>query len=220
MYAPRPCRARAQSVVSRCPGLVVCAPRALSPSAQALSCQLCHDPTVPCRDTTSMSKPKPSSELEYQVATWEPPPMTKLCRDLVSTSYTSLYCDTKFLAASALCHNRIPLLRVHLYRACPRPIVRSWPGLSRAPGLVCRGQLCHDLKILCPDIARTYLSCTRLGLVVRVPRALFPGAQALSCARPELCRRVPKPCRANSATTQLCHVVTRPLCQNPNLVAN
>ena len=32
------------------PSLVVCAPRELLTRAQALSCQLCRDPAVPCRD--------------------------------------------------------------------------------------------------------------------------------------------------------------------------
>ena len=64
------------------PGLVMCAARALSPRAQALSCQLCSDPTMPCRDTISMSRPKLSRDLEYQVVTGEPPLMTKLCRNM------------------------------------------------------------------------------------------------------------------------------------------
>ena len=46
-------------------GLDVCKPRALSPPAQALSGQLNHD-------TTSMSRPKLSRNLEYQVTIWEP----------------------------------------------------------------------------------------------------------------------------------------------------
>ena len=47
------------------PSLIVFAHRALSLCTQALSCQLCHDSAVPCRDTISMSRPKLIRDLEY-----------------------------------------------------------------------------------------------------------------------------------------------------------
>ena len=40
-------------------------------------CQLCHDSTIPCHDTNSMSRPKLSCDLERQVATWEPYTLSK-----------------------------------------------------------------------------------------------------------------------------------------------
>ena len=76
-----PCSVRS-TLSSACLGLVVCAPRALSPRSQALSCQLCRDPDFPCRNTIFMLRPNLSRDLEYQFATWEPPPIPKLCRDM------------------------------------------------------------------------------------------------------------------------------------------
>ena len=68
-------------------GLVVCTPRALSPRAQALSSQL-------SRDTTSMSRPKLSHDLEYQVVTWE---LLSLSRSIA----TEFPCHTRAYVVSA-----------------------------------------------------------------------------------------------------------------------
>ena len=131
------------------------------------------------------------------IATWDLLTMIELCRDLkflwcdlVSTAYTSLCSDKEksgrdkespFLA----CRDRIPMSHAHLCRARQRPVVRPWPGMSYAHGLLCRdttqrrtvvhtslhklspvvcgrafcrGQLCRDLKILCHDRNSLYHS--------------------------------------------------------------
>ena len=89
-----------RTLLCACPCLVMCAPRVLSPRAQSLSCQLCRHPTMPCRDTISMSRPKLSRDLEYQVVTWEPPPMTKLCCDNKPS-----YNDQPLLQHKTVCHD-------------------------------------------------------------------------------------------------------------------
>ena len=101
------------------------------------------------------------------------------CRDLVSKTYTSLcrdkeksYLNIKFLVASALCRDRIPLLRAHLYRARPGlscalglTIVCAWFGLSRT------------LDLFCHDITRRHI----------VVRAILRTSSLVVCDR-ALCR--------------------------------
>ena len=114
-----PCRVRTQSAIAAC--------------AQALSCQLCRDPAVPCHDTNSMLRPKLSHDLEYQVATWEPPPMTKLCRDN-EPFYKSVATENPCRAPTSCRDNPgracSALLSAHperCRRVCPSPVV---PTLS------------------------------------------------------------------------------------------
>ena len=89
-----------------CPGLIVRAPRALSSCAQALLWQLCYVPAVPCRDTTSSSRPK-LSRLKCQVATWEPQALSKS------------------IATEFLCRARNSVVRASQSRVHARPTL-SW----------------------------------------------------------------------------------------------
>ena len=88
VYAPRPCCVRAQSAIAARPGLIVCAPR-------ALSCQL-------CLYNRALAVASPCRDIEPYVATQEAPTsntlcrnIEKLCRDTGSTLRVILCCDTE-----------------------------------------------------------------------------------------------------------------------------
>ena len=92
--------------------------------------------------------------------------MTKLChdlnfscRDLVPTTYTLFrdkeksYRDIKFLAASALCRNRV--LSVATKFPCrARTSISRTQGLSCAPGLVCVTYLAWSVACAWPPLSR------------------------------------------------------------------
>ena len=87
-----------------------------------------HDSAVPCRDTTSTSRPKLSHDLERHVATWEPQALPKF------VAHTSSSC-----------------MRPGLVVCAPRALSPRLPGLVVYERAFCHGQLCYDLKILCRD---------------------------------------------------------------------
>ena len=156
----------------------MCAPRALKPCAQAQVCQLSRDLAVPCHDTTSMSRPKLSRDLEYQVTTWEPPSLSKsvatensLLRQNSLIARSPLSCAPKAYRVSLAWsvtrawppmsrHNTAPHCRVcePLYaQPCRvRQSFLSWPTLSWAKEHLCLGQLCRDLGVLCRDKISPY----------------------------------------------------------------
>ena len=83
-------------------------------------------------------KTKLSHDLEYQVATWEPPPMTKLCRNN-EPFYKSVATENPCRAPTSCCDNpgraRSALSSAHperYRRVCPSPVVPtlSQPGFA------------------------------------------------------------------------------------------
>ena len=122
----RLCRGRQSS-------FVVCDIAPLSRAYPALSCQLCRNSTMLCHDTSSTSRPKLNRDLECQVATWEPQALSKS----VATE-------------NSLSRKNSPATRATL--SCALGLVcTARLGLVLCGRAFCRGQLCHDQKILYRD---------------------------------------------------------------------